>query len=468
MKRIGFYWVYYIFVALALAAYFLFSTSSIQWGDNGELIYLVANSPLLSHETGPLSHPFHTFLGSVFVKSFGIESIRMINPILMAIISFVFYKILIKLGIRSELAIASLFALCMTHNIYWVGVKFEVYTLNLLLILLCIYFFLKNSGEFSFNFGVLFGLSLSSHQLTLIVLLPFVVCSLLKSSLRKSLLALFGVLFGIALLYPPLIDSMNNGYDLFSSIRYMLTGKSISGSGWENSFFDLTNIKRSVVPVLILFFSLLGLQIFGFFIKTKSPYEIKLIWISAVFNLLFALTYDVRDRFQFFLPGAALFIIVAAFNIQTYFFNKKHLLIAIFSFSFLLFPFGELLIRSGVVKSPKNEHAIPFRDDAQYFLNPFFKKEESARYFVTKYAEVVKEGSVTHSDWVVNGALHSAQVSDLFENRLIQGCGKDLEPSLVHFYPLVSHCAPPQGFCEQSEDVGISLRKVCTNSQIND
>jgi len=391
--------------------------------DNGYFLAQSSQFSLFIQEQSALIHPFYHFISVFLFKLMGVHGVAYFNNILLILVSILVFQLSRLLGLDKKGSIVAAVSVLLTHSIFWVSTKVEVYMLHLLLILLCYLIALKpDLTKKSLVFlGIVSGLALSTHQLTLVVLIPLYLF-VLSTKKHHIWPVIPGFLVGIVFLYPVFFSS----YPFWRTCWFLLTGSSSSygdSVGYASSLFRFDQLLKEKKYVFVLCLSFLGLPFFGLkpYLKNKIY---MLLWASATLNLIFAISYNVYDRFTFFLPGAAFYAILG-----TYLVYLKYPKWAMFlsGISPLLCCFIYFSSEYHLVPLPKHENMqLPFRHDVRYFLLPYLR-DRSAEIFVKEYSKVVPGQAVVLADCTPMGAFLSAQQSGLFLNRHIVGSYEDIK-----------------------------------------
>lgn len=415
-----------LFVVIILG--FWASSGPVQWMDNGHFLVEAAKGEYFPSELGPLSHPFYHMVTTLAFDVFGPFGVAYLNSVLAAVLAFFIFKLGRSLGLAQSYAVLAAATTLFAHCIFWVSSKMEVYTLNAILLTAAYWLYFDAQVAISkswriFVVGILTGLGAATHQLTFIVLFPLYLYIVYQ--VRASVLwALPGFLVGIFPCYVGLINELKIGKSLFSVVHTFMTGSDVAAAkeGWGGDMFRVDKILREKSYVLMLLLSLVGLQFFGLFSKSLD-HRAKVLWAAAWFNLLFAISYAVNDRFTFFLPAVGFFAVLAFVNIshfKTWVPNINLLRVAVV-LPALIFLAIYGVAASGAFKLPEHSAKLYGRDDVRYFLVPYLP-DKSALRFVEDYEKVVPAGSVVMTDWTPRGALASAQVSGLFKDRKLVSC----------------------------------------------
>ena len=410
--------------AIALAVYA--NSGPVQWMDNGEFLWSAASGIYVWPDLGALSHPLFRLVSAALVATFGIAALPLLNALLLVPCAALVARIVRVLDGTRAAALCAACTLCLTHCVFWVATKVEVYALHLLLVLGCYWLALDHELRIHanariFGLAILTGLALSVHQLTLVCLGPILLCALWWY--RPSVLVVVaGALVGLAPCYPGALAQLHRGRDLLDVAREFLTAGTATGTGYEHNVFRFDRLWASKSFVAIALLSLCGPQVVGL-LYPRGARE-RAMWWAAILNLGFVLSYDVPDRFTFFLPGAALLSILAWLRIDDRV-QLRGARLALALTAICALP-ATLTIAAGaaargLIHLPSNAHGLPFRDDVQYFMAPYLR-DDSALRFARAYERQVPHGAAVFADWTPFGALEAAQAGGTFAGRELHTC----------------------------------------------
>ncbi|MCQ9472540.1 DUF2723 domain-containing protein [Pseudomonas alliivorans] len=423
-----------LLLCAAIAASFIASSGPIQWMDNGVFLADATTGEYFSQSLGPLDHPFYHVFSSLFYALFGSQVLSLMNSLLLLPLAWIIYRLAISVGATAHQALLAATATVLAHAVFWVSTKAEVYLLHTLFVLL------GYAVQFSANprltplrklfiIGVLTGVSASIHQLTFIVMLPLYI-QLLYQHKARILMTVPGFMLGFATAAPAVFNDLNAGMSLIDIARRYLTGASttIAGPEWESSLFRFDDLWHEKNSVVLLLLSLIGPQIAGLLLFPKDS-RLRLLWSAAMLNLVFAISYNVTDRFTFFLPGIAMLGVIGMIQLPALLPRNRAgtaLLNASVLTSPLVIMLAWSLYASGVVNLPTHKEKLPFREDIHYFMVPYLP-DRSAEQFVNAYEQSVPEGALIIADWTPMGAIRSAQAVGLLRGRRLAMCGDNID-----------------------------------------
>jgi hypothetical protein len=420
-----------------IALSFLASSGPIQWQDNGVYLAQAARGVYFSETLDPLSHPLYHFVAASVFNLFGLEALSLLNSILLIPLAYAVCRLCRSLGMDERLGWLAAAAAIFSHALFWVSTKVEVYLLHTLLVVLTYWVYFSPNARLAaparlILIGLLTGLCATVHQLTFIVLLPLYVDLLLRDRLLV-LVTVPGFLLGLVTAYPAMINDLGSGLSLLAVARRFLTGAQAAAgvTGLEGNLFRLDLIASQKSAVVVLLLSLAGPPLVGLCLYPKNR-NLRLLWWAAALNFFFAISYDVHDRFAFFLPGAVFASILGIKQLdERVSAGAVPYLATLCAPAILITAYA--FYSAGAIRLPTHAAALPYRDDVRYFLAPYLP-DRSAELFVENYTSVVPENALVLADWTPLGALRSAQASGRFLGRALQDCAimdpaKDMPPS---------------------------------------
>lgn len=461
----------FFLLGAAILASFIASSGPIQWMDNGVFLADAAQGRYFSESLGPLDHPLYQFFNTFIFDLFGPYLLSLLNSILLLPLAWIIYSLAINVGASRRQALLAATATILAHGVFWVSTKAEVYIFHSLFVLMAYQVHLNQRspmGDLSklFVIGVLTGLGAAVHQLTFVVLLPLYVQLLYQQKLR-ILLTVPGFAAGFAVAFPAINQDLQAGMNIVEIAHRYLTGttSNVAQPGWEGSLLRFDEMWHEKNSVFILLLSLIGPQLLGLILLPKDS-RLRLLWCAAVLNLVFAVSYNVTDRFTFFLPGVALLSIIGVMKLHKLLAGRR-VGKALQNAAVLSAPVCILLVYSlyatGLVRLPVHSESLPFRDDIHYFMAPYLP-DHSAQKFVRMYEQTAPEGALIIADWTPMGALRSAQANGELQNRTLEMCEEvaDIQVYLNGpgaFLTRTSYCAMiGERFVLRNSKVGYALQ----------
>ncbi|RMQ44384.1 hypothetical protein ALQ04_02198 [Pseudomonas cichorii] len=427
-----------LLLCAVIAASFIASSGPIQWRDNGMFLFDASQGQYFSQSLAAVEHPFYKFFTSIFFQLFGQQALSLLNSMLLLPLAWIIHRLATSVGATSRQAVLAALVSVLAHCVFWISTKADVYLLHAMFVLLA--YWLQFSTEQRLGelkklllIGLLSGLGAATHQLTFVVLLPLYI-QLLSHHRLRTLMILPGFIVGFATALPAIAHDLQGSMSLLEIGRRYFTGASAIATeiNREGSLlrFDLMWYEKKTVGLLLL--SLLGPQLFGLLIFPRDKRQ-RLLWSAAFLNLLFAASYNVTDRFAFFVPGVAIFSILGVIRLQALLARIRPGN-ALLTLSALTSPIAILFVHAlysnGLLRLPAHIEALPFRDDIHYFMTPYLP-DRSAERFVHAYQASVPEGALLIADPEPMGALRSAQALGMLRGRKLAMCS---EPARIHDY----------------------------------
>lgn len=323
---------YIIAVILFIFSFFIYLKTlspTIFWGDSAELVTVAATLGI-AHPTG---YPLYTLLGKLFTfLPFGSIAFRvnlMSGFFASLTVVFIFFISLKLTKSKTASFVASL--MLAFSRVFWSQSVFaEVYTLFTFFISLLIFVLIKwhetRNLKYLYLLSFLFGLSLTNHVLTILLMLPFAYYILKtdKRLLDYRLLIILFITFLIGLsvyaylpirsLQNPAID-WNNPETLSNFIDHVTAASNRA----QRHFVPLTRIPAEIFVFISLFvtqFTLIGffigiLGIYYFYRRNRNFFF--LLMGIIILNLLFKFySYNVGDVPQYYLPSVVVFSVFIA------------------------------------------------------------------------------------------------------------------------------------------------------------
>jgi hypothetical protein len=411
----------------AILASFHASSGPIQWMDNGMFLADASQGNYFSQTLGPLDHPLYLFVTTALFSAFGPLLLSFMNSLLLIPLAWAVYRLAKNAGANPQIALLCAAAAILCHCVFWVSTKAEVYLLHTLLVTLAYMLHLDPQSRFGvlprlFLIGMLTGLAGAIHQLTFIVLFPLYV-QLVWQYKARTLITLPGFALGFSVAFPGIYHELQNGLGLIDIGHRYLIGipDKTTEQSWQGSLFRFDDMWHEKNSVGLLLLSLLGPQVLGLVLLPRNP-KLRLLWVAAMMNFVFAVSYNVTDRFTFFLPGAVLLSIIGVMQLHALLPRRATPLLnasPLGAPAVILSVFA--VYASGLIGLPTHKEALPFRDDIHYFMAPYLP-DRSAEQFVMSYEKSAPQGALIIADWTPNGALRSAQASGLLKDRTFELC----------------------------------------------
>lgn len=405
-------------ITLTLLWVFWANSGPVQWFDNGYLLTRASDSPVILWSQSHASHPFYHAISVLTYRLAGPHGVAYLNAALsipLAICIFWLARTLRLSHLHASLATVSVL---LTNNVFWSATKVEVYTLHLLLLFGVLTLALQPHLRRwqPLGLGFLAGLAIATHQQTIFLLAPLALWIIIQRP-RWIMGGLTGLMVGLWPLLPPLFTAPT---PLWDTIRHLAYGYQ-AGHESELVAFRFDRIAHGLPHVALLLVSLVGLPIGGLLAKQPTT-ATRLLWWTGVVNGVFSISLNFADRFQFFLPGAALFALLGTYSVCQAGWFRRHtrlgpvILIGLVCLAPCISIGIWLMQRAQWIVLPQHRFSLPYRHNTRYFMVPYLK-DTSARQFVERYQTVVPIGAMVAADYSILAALRSAQVAGLFQGR---------------------------------------------------
>ncbi|WP_263261167.1 DUF2723 domain-containing protein [Pseudomonas sp. RIT-PI-S] len=441
-----------LLLGAAILASFLASSGPVQWMDNGMFLADATIGRYFSETLGPLEHPLYQFFNTLVFEAFGTQVLSLLNSILLVPLAAAVYWLSRNLGAQRNLALLAATVAVLCHAVFWVSTKAEVYIFHALFVVLAYaLYFERRSGLGATGkllvIGLFTGMAASIHQLTFVVLMPLYL-RLLVEQRARILLTVPAFVIGFVTAYPAMFNDLDSGLSLIQIGRHYLTGASPfdSNPNWEGSMLRFDAMWHEKNSVALLCLSLIGPQALGLVLFPKDR-KLRLVWWALLLNFVFAASYNVNDRFTFFLPGAAFAAILGVLRLRDLLPDTRAGA-WVLGLSALCSPAALLamwvLYANGAVPLPVHSEALPYRNDIHYFMVPYLR-DRSAEEFAHYYEASAPAGALIVSDWTPMGALRSAQAAGELQGRTFESCDNARDLSLYlqgagAFLPRTSYC----------------------------
>jgi hypothetical protein len=431
-------WRGYAFTAVVLLCWVTWANSGpAQWLDNGMFLLRATANPLLTDDLTSAGHPFFNLMSVLAFRLFGVWGVAYLNTALTLGMTGLVYLLARLLGQSRGLALASVCASLCVHSVLWVATKIEVYMLHLLLMLgcACLYVWLpKLTGTMRaaclVSIGVLIGLGASTHQLTFVVLAPVALQLLWQERLHFGWVALGGLL-GLWPCWPGFESQLSQGVSAVDAVRGFLTGHApqTKHEGWEGQFLRLDRLLSKPHLVATVLLSLFGVGALGLITRPQGRVQWGL-WLAAWFNFVFAVSYDVPDRFSFFLPGAVLFAVLGVQSVarSAWPWPRVAHLWPLMMGTLLVYHLVPLAANERLLSLARTPNPAPGLNPLTYYMVPL-KRDRSAEHFAAEVDQSTTLGSVVYAGDLTLSALQSAQKMGMLTGRELRHC-QDFTPDV--------------------------------------
>jgi hypothetical protein len=381
-----------IFILLFAAALFLYVTTlapTVLWGDDayfqraaytgalradggGHWLWLQAARLLLRFTSGDVAY-----------------RVNLLSALAAAGTVAVLYMAARAAALRRDSSVVVALALAVSHTFWLHAVRAEVYTVFTLLLALYVWLWFRWQPAVAwpaYTAAAGFGLLLLGHQMALLLLPAWAVLLwrhrhwlARRQWLRFFLLWLLGLLPFFFVLDAQIMRVSD--LPMATALRLYFTHADADFSGALFSFAAAVQPATVTLGIALLGLQFVGLSgilgLLGMIRRWRDgwPGPWLALFVFFLTDSLFALSYDVNDRFVFFLPAYLVFALFAGAGWQALFVRREGtrgralaaalvLLLPILTYAAL----PSLLQRSGF--DPLGTRALPGRDAVRFFLWP--------------------------------------------------------------------------------------------------
>lgn len=415
---------YVVVLCAALALYIISCAPGALWQDSGLIQYRILHNDIEGFFGLAVSHPLFYIL-EIGVKYIPLgEYIHRINLVSAVAGAFavanIFLLVRFWLG-RNLPALVAALTLAVSHTFWRHASIIETYTLWTALFFAELIMLLQytRTGRVCYLYwlGLLNGLSISVHMLASIPFIcyaVFVVFLLAKKEIhfRNLTIIIFLWILG-ALLYEYLIvTNILQTSDIAGTLASAAFGERWQGAVLntslsarlvkENFLYILLNFPT---PNILLFFT----GCFGLLKMSTSRGFRNIIIALTVLFFLFAFRYAVPDRYAFFIPFYCLVSILTGFGAFVLWTQKNLKVRAFLVLLFCILPIGVYAALPSLAEQMQlnigTRNDIPYRNDYEYFLQPWKTSYNGAEQFAEEALSSVEDGAVIYADNTTVGPL---------------------------------------------------------------
>jgi hypothetical protein len=415
---------YVTVLCAALALYIISCAPSALWQDSGLIQYRIWHNDIEGFLGLATSHPLFYILATglkyIPLGEFA-HRINLISAIAGAFaIANMFLLMHLWLGKNLPAVVAAL-TLAVSHTFWRHASIIETYTLWTALFLSGLIMLLQYTRTrrvcYLYWLGLLNGLSIAVHMLASIPFIfyaVFVVFLLAKKEIhfRNLVVIIFLWILG-ALSYEYLIvKNIIQTSDIAGTLASAAFGERWQGAVLntslstrivkENFLYILLNFPT---PNILLFF----VGCFGLFKMSPSRVFRNIILALTVLFFLFAFRYTVPDRYAFFIPFYCLVSILTGFGAFVLWTQKNPKAPAFLVLLFCILPVGVYAALPSLAKKMQlnigTRNDIPYRDDYEYFLQPWKTGYKGAELFANEALNLPENNAVVYADATTVGPL---------------------------------------------------------------
>ncbi len=402
----------------ALLVYGISCAPGYLWQDSGLIQYRTASGDIIGPFGLALSHPLYYSLTIAVAKCIPWAFPACVNLLsaLFAAIAVANLYLLVRIWTNSVFAglIAAL-SLAFSHTFWRNACIAETYSLwvclfTFELLSLLLYHRLENV-KWLLCLAAFNGIATSTHILSIIPLtcyLGLIATQVVHKKIKyKTLISILICWLVANSLYLGLFT-----FQLFTSGDFLETSTSaFFGTQWQDEVlsYQLTShlLKTSLLYFIMNFptlnIALLVLPVI-FYISNKIPKNSfdRMLWVLMGLFFLFALRYDVPDRYVFFTPFYLLISIYLGLGAHLASQTIRFRYLRVFLVLFTLLPIsGYAMVPTAAQKSQYNLNTrgdIPYRDDYTYFLQPWKTGYHGAERFAREALSDIPPNSMICAD----------------------------------------------------------------------
>ncbi|MBW8000420.1 MAG: DUF2723 domain-containing protein [Planctomycetes bacterium] len=416
--------MYFAVLALALLFYVFSCAPGALWQDSGVIQYRVLHNDIEGGMGLALSHPLF-YIIAIAVKYVPLGNflyrVNLVSAIAAALAVGNIFLFVRLLTARNFAAVIAAITLAVSHTFWRHGSIIETYTLYTALFtteLILLLLYIKSSRvKYLYWLGFISGLSIATHMLGSLALLCygifFVYLLAKKKIFVKDFLIIVLVWILGALPYEFLIIK-----NIAASGDFLGTLASAAfGNGWQgdvlNTALSARIIKENILfiglnfptPNILLFFA--GVWVLFRDSRAKAIRNI-LLALTLLF-FIFAFRYTIADRYAFFIPFYCMVSIFIGYGVGFLQSAAKRRILAYLILAFSVLPVLIYWFLPSVVKSRGISlgisRTIPYRDEYNFFLQPWKDGYHGADRFSTEALESVEKNAVIYADGTTAYAL---------------------------------------------------------------
>lgn len=424
----------------ALLLYVQAASGPAQWADGGFFLVRAATVAFTDLPNDALSHPIYHLYLSCLVAAVGPVLACYGNAVLtVAVLPLIFAGgRLLGGSVRGAAMAAASYALALP--VAFLATRNEVYPLHVLTLaaatVVTIHAVQRRSGWGMFCAGLLLGMTVLVHQMTLVAIL-FGLAGMALAMPRLGRAAVLSWFAGLSVAglatigyiawtaQPDGIASLVEAIRIFLVVCLDATG-AVEAESYGGALFNLPGSLANRGAMLVALFSFFGVMAFGgvamlrgLVARAAVPVAWTVIAWPALGLTLFCLLYNVADKFTFALPALMLLSMLAAPMLRLRGSRAWWLATPLVVAQPLLGLAAALAAMTGVA-FPLQPEAVPFRNSVPFWVSPLLP-DRSAQTFAQHYGMLVPPGATVVADYVPRQALRSAQLAGLFEGRRIVG-----------------------------------------------
>jgi len=435
------------FFFASLLIYALTAQRGVGWQDSGEFQYRILAGDYFWISGIARAHPFYIFAARIFAALFPPQdrffAINLFSGIGMSVALAFLALILWRLTRNVWAIVIACLTLGLAHMVWWMSTTAEVYTWSSACLLAEVYCLLRVIETESVAVGGIGGPSAcatlgwwaalafangvhaSIHNFAFlnwpVYGLFFIVCHLKENRgfvLRRVLACVFLWLFGAAFLVVLFAWEWQSSGSLTETVKSLLFGREfeqvVLGARAVNWHLAAMNFVLAGVSLLNPCWLLTGLGWKG--LKGCGAARTCLLGLTLIHAVFWA-RYFVADQATFVLPTLSLLAIWAGAGASAAAGRCARGLIPL-ACLIPLCSVGGPLVADRVLKAHEGgvsrSRALPFRDEARYWLLPWKHNERSAEQFVNCLRGILRDGDVLFADNTSAGPILAMREAGAF------------------------------------------------------
>jgi hypothetical protein len=381
--------------------YVLTCAPGVLWQDSGLFVYRIWHNDVQGNLGLALSHPLYIIIG-IAVKHIPLGDLAW----RMNIVSAVF----------GAVAVANLFLLLRL----WLGTVWPAAIGAVLF-----RYTRTKRPAYLYLLGLLNGLAIANHMWAVFGFACYavlLVVLLVRKQIGLRQLALTALLW--------VIGALPYGYLIIKNI--VLSGdvqttlfSAVFGNMWYERVLNVSISLRIVFENVIFILLNFPTPNFVFFfvglwtLRKKGPSRSfsNIVLALLILHFLFAFRYTVPDRYVFFLPFYCLAAMLIGLGADVILRRYSHKVLVLIMVAFVLLPIPIYYITPGVArkmyKPLGQRRQRPYRDEYDYFLQPWKTGYKGAERFAKEALDMVEKDAIIYADTTtVHALLYMQQVKD--------------------------------------------------------
>ena len=387
------------------------------WQDSGMIQYRVWHNDIEGKLGLALSHPLFYILaiGAKYILpgEFGFR-VNMLTAVMSALaVANVF--LLLRIWTKRNLpGLIAALSLGLSHTFWRHGAIAETYNLHIALLMgeLIVLLQYCRTQKIGWLYGLAFlnGLAIANHMLGMFGLVCygiFVAGLMIKKKVRLKHITVMCLLWVSAM--TPIIYLIIKNIIQTGDIGGT-AASALFGTGYQQNVLN-THITGQITKENILFLLMnfptpnILLAVVGLYllpqISPKGKYAAVIISLLIMF-FIFAFRYTIVDRYAFFIPFYAIIAILIGLGSYVVLEGRRNKVVMWAILLCTLLPIGAYAAGPGLARKMKlpsgTKREIPYRDDYQWFLQPWRRGYHGAERFADEALAGVEDNAVIYAD----------------------------------------------------------------------